>query len=564
MKKTALVLLASLLIICGFASPGLSSPGVQVDASSTVVSKYNSIATYDPVNHSAKFYESSALVSGALPNASWINENSAAIEFAAPEEQGVYNVCSNDCSDIAPLVVSATPGRPVAQTVVIVPDFTWQAYNPVGGGSLYGTSRYTESGQRIFPFGVDAQHPNGQHAKDQVTVDRPLEVTLPDGHHWDQVPTNNPIKFFRESSTPVDVISQTALNTYDYDLAQYKTIILYGHDEYWTKSELNEISAAVQGGTNLLNLSGNTGFRRVIFTNGVLSFEQNARGDDLSELPQTLGNPVIQMLGVRYLFYPLKRLIEDSGKPFSDVHYQKLLSQGLPEQIPMQQALASTSGVWLPEKSSPLFAGVETDQSGFFGITSSVQNVEIDGVPLTDSGEVTASYREILGLQEADILGQSWAGFPASLKSPTSSRMGLLVAKFFGKGRVISAGSVGWVRALIEAKDDAVIKITENSLRILATEPNPAKSKVVWTRSKKTANKWTRVGAITIAEHERANVSAPCTQQKAKPSCALKVVDGSVYLKLTSSKQTVRVLARITGDTNFRISVRPRDISFLF
>jgi len=150
MHKRILAIASTALMLCGFATPGFSATGVQLDSSATTITRYNSITTFDPVTRVAKFYPTESLTAGALPNESWIKDTSAPVEFDAPTEQGIYNVCSNDCTATAPLVVSAVPGSPSAQTVVIVPDFTWQAYNPTGGGSLYGTGQFSSDGHRLF------------------------------------------------------------------------------------------------------------------------------------------------------------------------------------------------------------------------------------------------------------------------------------------------------------------------------------------------------------------------------------------------------------------------------
>jgi len=378
------------------------------------------------------------------------------------------------------------------------------------------------------------------------------------------VPTHNPIQFLRESGTPVDVISQSALSTNSYNLAQYKTIVLYGHDEYWTKGELTQISSAVKNGTSLLNISGNTGFRRVIYTDGVLSFEQNAKGDDLSELPQSIGNPVIQMLGVRYLFYPFKRGVENSALPFSPAQYDQLKTQGLPNDIAFDAALAHTSGLWIPNTSSPLFDGVETDAQGFVGVASSVQNVEVDGVLLTDAGVLTLGNRKMLGLEDADVLAQSWANYPPAKGPALSSRMGALIAKYYFKGRVISAGSIGWVRALVESRDPAVAKITQNALKLLNSDAKATKSRVTWTRTPKVAGKWVNVAKIVAGANEQVGVAAPCAQPGAKISCGLKVTNGQIYLKLKTVKQKAIVNVRVTGAANFRVVFKPHEVAYTY
>jgi len=292
---------------------------------------YNSIATYDPLTGQGRFFGPQDLTPQKLPNRSWISDPTAGTEFSAPTAQGVYNMCLGDCHQIAPLIVSANPDHPTASIVVIVPDFTWQAYNPMGGGSLYTDFKTHKDGKTYFVFGRSSKNPLGLHALSKVSLNRPLLATAPNGINEDEVPGNNPFAFLKSQGYNYDVVSQTALSHYNYDLSRYKTIVLYGHDEYWTDHIATSLVEAVRGGSNLLNLSGNTGYRQVLLSDAVMSFPQDAQQTDLSARPMDVTNQVLPMLGERYLEYPVARHLSDLKIKFTKKIYRQFLAQGFPK-----------------------------------------------------------------------------------------------------------------------------------------------------------------------------------------------------------------------------------------
>ncbi len=566
MKKSLATLLAAAGIFVSYVSPAIAAQANGSDEAvfkvATARGRYQAIATFDPITRHGKFFAPSALRKQTRPDKSWIANEAAGIDFTAPEEQGIYNMCIGDCHKLAPLVVSAEPDHPTASTVVIVPDLTWQAYNVVGGGSLYTDFKKHKDGLNHFSFGVSREHPLGLHSLSKVNLNRPLFVKGADGINKDLVPATNPIAFLREEGHSVDVVSQTALNYYNYDLSKYRTIVLYGHDEYWTDRIENLIVDAVRTGTNLLNLSGNTGYRQILLNNSVISFPQSAAHKDLSARPFDVTNQVLPMLGVRYVEYPVTRHLTDRKIKFTKNVYKALLDAGFPKQIGMKRALHLTAGIKLAAIESPMLTGVVADKRGFIGVKSKVASYELDGVPLDKSFGLSEFALNVLQDKNADIFGRGWAGMNHITLKPPMGQVGMLVAKYFGKGRVISVGSMGWMPALF-AKDPNIVTLTKNFFNTLDAPAAQTESQVEWSAPAELLND-TELGVVDIAPHEEAEITAHCFKSTEPKECQARREGGRIILKVNTPIDSADVSVTFLGASGFRVFYEPKDFTQTF
>ena len=132
--------------------------------------------------------------------------------------------------------------------MVIIPDYTQQAYNTALGSSLYKKPINRE----------------GSHYENWVFSMRPKVQRIIFDMYYRYKGLNSLIKsddFTKKFK--IDYISEIYLtkNMDKYDLGNYKLIVLFGHNEYWTKEFSNYLSSSIYKGTNLLNLSGNTFWR---------------------------------------------------------------------------------------------------------------------------------------------------------------------------------------------------------------------------------------------------------------------------------------------------------------
>ena len=139
-----------------------------------------------------------------------------------------------------PFVVRAPPTRH-SQMLVQVPVNTWQAYNPWGGKSLY-------------PFNSTDQAPALR-----VSFDRPLAFTAQHPLDWEY----NLVRFLEREG--YDVSYQTDLDTdaRPASLLEHRTVIVAGHDEYWTRGMRDAFNAARTAGTNLAFTGSNAAYWQV-------------------------------------------------------------------------------------------------------------------------------------------------------------------------------------------------------------------------------------------------------------------------------------------------------------
>jgi methionine-rich copper-binding protein CopC len=131
-------------------------------------------------------------------------------------------------------------------------DETWQAYNDWGGYSLYAgnaadtTNRFTslDSGRA-----------------EQVSYDRPFATRFdtPNGQDFFFYAEFPMIQFLEENGYNVSYIDQGAVAGSNGAalIEQHKVLLKSGHDEYWTASEVANVTAARNAGVNMAFFTGN-------------------------------------------------------------------------------------------------------------------------------------------------------------------------------------------------------------------------------------------------------------------------------------------------------------------
>jgi hypothetical protein len=131
-------------------------------------------------------------------------------------------------------------------------DETWEAYNDWGGYSLY-TGDATDTLDR--PTNLDAGR------AEQVSYDRPFSTRFDTPYGQDfffyaEFPT---IEFLEENGYDVSYIDQgTVAGSNGASLIeQHKVFMKAGHDEYWTASEVANVTAARNAGVNMAFFTGN-------------------------------------------------------------------------------------------------------------------------------------------------------------------------------------------------------------------------------------------------------------------------------------------------------------------
>ena len=124
---------------------------------------------------------------------------------------------------------------------LIYPDFTWKAYNPYGGISLYSQ-----------PFPID------KDMSSRICSKKRPNLLLSEDHS--PFPTSIFSKLLLEND--IDHISLCSSDLHEnYDWMNLDLLIFTGDDEYWSKNIRTNVTKFLNKGGNLAVFSGNTSFR---------------------------------------------------------------------------------------------------------------------------------------------------------------------------------------------------------------------------------------------------------------------------------------------------------------
>jgi hypothetical protein len=126
-----------------------------------------------------------------------------------------------------------------AEVAVHLPTATWHAYNEFGGESLYVTSRGLSGG----------------HAR-KVSLDRP--ITLGYGSGMFLYVEHEGVQWLEDHGYDVEYFSSNDIGGAVNRIGNHRLYITVGHDEYATMAVLDRLEAAMEAGTSLAFLSGNT------------------------------------------------------------------------------------------------------------------------------------------------------------------------------------------------------------------------------------------------------------------------------------------------------------------
>ncbi len=175
------------------------------------------------------------------------------IKFVVPNEwlSGVYlaKLTAQESGYQSYIVFIVRDARPV-DLVLQCSDNTWQAYNRWPDNfALYDDG---ESGWALKPnIRVSYDRPYGKYC--QVT-DSPLTVGSGEFLLWEF-----PLAFWLEKEGyDVAYCSNTDVDASIEAVTRAKAFLSVGHDEYWSLNQYNNVMEAIQQGTNIAFLSGNT------------------------------------------------------------------------------------------------------------------------------------------------------------------------------------------------------------------------------------------------------------------------------------------------------------------
>lgn len=533
--------LATGLVFCAlgsgvsFAEVSAPTPTVTVQPVNIATYAYESLALYDPVTAKARLYAADRLVPQTSPELSW-TAGVTPVTVSIPVQPGVYDVSWSDGAAVAPLIVSSSPSVRNSRVMVLIPDYTVQAYSDTGGGSFYVSN---------VPVRTDRK----------VSMERPYHFTA-----RGQAPGPgfaNPfalyastIDYLRESLGAVDVAAQSLVDVLPYNLNAYSLIVLMGHDEYWTSNLRAKLEGAVANGSSLLNMSGNTGYRKLVRTGSVLGAEPEGTIWGSNPLDTT----VAELTGVKYMRYPLAVELARTRSKVRTVLYARYRRHGFPRWVPQRKFLRYTSGMHSRRGANPLFEGTTLGVGRFFGVTSKALDIEVDGLPLTGRGKPNGSWPSANDPTRTSVSADAWV-------DNRGDRVGVIVQHLYGRGRVVTIGSVGWIAALDRGDGDVQL-ITRNAANLLLTAMGPALQGYQWVDAPSMDDGSAILGFLSVPRGARIDVSVTCTLQGDPTTsvwCAAHpLANGELHLRVPSRRAVdAHVSLAVTPSPNFILAMTP-------
>ena len=140
-----------------------------------------------------------------------------------------------------PFVVKSP--KPTSRILFVDAVATSEAYNDWGGDSLYTGHTPAASVDRGLVVSLNRPYSTNYGAGDFLTWEYPM------------------IRYLERYGFKVDYATDININQDPQMLLAYKSIVIAGHDEYWTWPMLNGYKAAVDSGVNLAVFGANTDYR---------------------------------------------------------------------------------------------------------------------------------------------------------------------------------------------------------------------------------------------------------------------------------------------------------------
>ncbi len=141
-----------------------------------------------------------------------------------------------------------------SDVVVQTSDATWQAYNDYGGNSLYKCAVACPAGD-----------PDGYRAAYAVSYNRPFTTTSQ--LSWWRSAEYPMIRFLEANGFDVSYTTSVDSHARGSLLTSHKVFISSGHDEYWSRTQRENVEAARDAGLNLAFFSGNEVFWKTRWAN---------------------------------------------------------------------------------------------------------------------------------------------------------------------------------------------------------------------------------------------------------------------------------------------------------
>jgi hypothetical protein len=339
--------------------------------------------------------------------------------------------------------------------VCVLPTFTWQAYNRIGGGCFYDTE---------------------PHRRLSVSTQRPVSRKL-DNSSSGALPF---LSLFSRSRIRYCCIDSWDLHRSLCPAGDAPVMALLTHDEYWTDEMRGTVESFLDRQGTLLILAGNTCWWRIKVRGTRLIVNKDPTTIQGQRWHQR-GLPEEATFASSYRFggYALERA---KRKPA----YKDFIAK-LP---PSAERDCAEMRVTAP--GHPIFKGVTLGPDNAFGGEIPIMYREVDGVPLDETGAINRKlYRADAVTPQILATGIAFGG---RKREGTMRRIGVIVEAAVRGGHVLHMGSFGWSRGLSQ-DNKTVRRIVLNAYeycrgiaRAAAGDPAPQTASLrSWLRSIGTA-----------------------------------------------------------------------------
>jgi PKD repeat protein len=187
--------------------------------------------------------------------ANW--DNSVTVPGSSLPASGVYLVRIRDTAsgNDNQIVFTVRDDKRHSDLLYKLPIASYQAYNYFNGHSLY---TYNSAGFDTI---------TGVPRAVKVSFDRPFTNTYNDGN-WLLKADLPMIQWLEREGYNVDYTDNPSVDADPAQLLNHKTLVISGHDEYWSGKEMAAYKAARDAGVNIASFSGNTAFWKVRYEDG--------------------------------------------------------------------------------------------------------------------------------------------------------------------------------------------------------------------------------------------------------------------------------------------------------
>jgi hypothetical protein len=309
--------------------------------------------------------------------------------------------------------------------MVVYPSNTINAYNHIGGKSLYGFNSTEE-----FPSSI-------------VSFLRPMDSTI------EKEECIECLKWF-PSLSHLKTSYVVDMDLDNYSAFHSKIIVIVGHSEYWTRKARTNFDRFIDKGGHAIILSGNTMWWQVRYTsnNGALICYRSSEVDpEANELLKTVRwrDPILQ--------YPI---LPSIGEDFEGGGYGLHSDKGW-------------NGYKIYNPDSPLLEGLSFKKGDILKLPSAecdgvpIKAWDADGFPILDNDQLQFAKLELIGFDRGS------RGFQETF--PTFAVM----QKKSSSGIIVNVGTMDWCspRGMgHQDSGDKIKMITKNAIDKLLTGEN--------------------------------------------------------------------------------------------